>query len=61
MKKCWSKDPELRPDYNKIIDVLNGDDTIEVSRTNEETKSQPEYQNFVPLSDNSKWIIQLRY
>ncbi|XP_028405096.1 insulin-like growth factor 1 receptor [Dendronephthya gigantea] len=53
MKKCWSKDPELRPDYNKIIDALNGDDIIEEARTREEQKAQPEYQNFVPFSNET--------
>ncbi|CAB3991422.1 Muscle, skeletal receptor tyrosine kinase, partial [Paramuricea clavata] len=53
MKKCWSKEPELRPYYDKIINAMNGEEitTNGTPKTREDT--QPEYQNFVPFSDNA--------
>ena len=57
MKKCWSKDPELRPYYDKIIDALNGEELMmnDTSKTHQEPE-QHEYQNFAPLSDQGKGL-----
>jgi hypothetical protein len=54
MKKCWSKEPELRPYYDKIINAMNGEEitTNDTPKPREDT--QPEYQNFVPFSDNGR-------
>jgi hypothetical protein len=55
MKKCWSKEPELRPYYDKIIDALNGEEIMmnETSKIPEESDTQYNYQNFIPLSEVS--------
>lgn len=56
MKKCWSKDPEMRPHYDKIIDGLNGEEWLsnDTPVTSEQHGAilQPEYQNFTPLAEN---------
>ena len=57
MKKCWSKDPALRPYYDKIIKALNGEEQLlmnDTHKTRDGVDTEHEYQNFVPLADNGK-------
>ena len=59
MKKCWAKEPELRPYYDKIINALNGEEIMmnDTSKRSDEPNSQHQYQNFTPFNDNGKeWL-----
>ena len=61
MKRCWSKEPDLRPYYDSIIAALNGEEMMATPKSPEQpdTISQPEYQNFVPFAENGKIFLGL--